>query len=525
VLVEMGVLAGMGAAGRGASLLRGLLGVRLGLAVNQQILEKTLGMGLLQLQDPEFYDRLTRARRESQHRPLAVVGELLALQGAVATLLGFVLLLLSFSPLAVLLLLLAAVPATLAELRFSRETFELRNRRVQDARMLAYLEQTLASDAHAKEVLLLGLGPTLLGRFRALSDRLWQEEWRVALRRALWVVGLSQLGTLSFYGCYVVIAWMAATGRLGLGDMTMYALSFRQGQLAFQSILLSLGSLYEHDLYLSNLLQFLAIPSASPPLLSAPPALEERGLRFENVGFRYPGQERFALRHLDLFIPPGESLALVGPNGAGKTTFLRLLTGLYEPTEGRVLLDGRDLRSLPPETLRARFAVVLQDFSRYQLPARENIALGSVAHREDQARVLRAAERGGARAFLDALPSGLDTQLGRWFDDGVELSGGQWQRVALARAFMREEADIMILDEPTAALDIEAEAEVFEHVRKFRGDRTLLLISHRFANVRAADRILVLDQQGLVEQGSHDELMARQGLYATLFVKQAEGYR
>jgi ATP-binding cassette subfamily B protein len=454
-----------------------------------------------------------------------VAAELLSLVSSVATLLGFVLLLLSFSPSAVLLLLLASVPAALAELRFSRDAFDLRNRRISDARMLGYLEHVLASDEHAKEVMLLGLGPTLLERYRTVGERLWREEWSLSLRRNFWVISLSQLGTLTFYGCYVYIAWLAVSGRLSLGDMTMYVLAFRQGQFAFQGILLSLGTLFEHDLYMSNLLQFLGAPAgASPRLLGAPPAREERGIRFEDVGFRYPERDAFALRHLDLFIPPGESLALVGHNGAGKTTFLKLLVGLYEPTEGRVLLDGRDLRSIPQEELRARFAVIFQDFNQYQLPVRENIGFGSVPHAQEETRVQAAAERGGARDVIEALPAGLDTQLGRWFDGGVELSGGQWQRVALARAFMREEAEILILDEPTAALDVDAEAEVFEQVRRFRGERTLLLISHRFANVRAADRILVLEGSGILEQGTHEELMALDGVYAAMFRKQAEGY-
>jgi ATP-binding cassette subfamily B protein len=525
VLAEMLVMASLGAANRGATMLRTLLGVRMALSVNLEILRKIQSLGLLQFQDPVFYDKLTRARREASHRPLAVAAELLSLVSSVATLLGFVLLLLSFSPSAVLLLLLASVPAALAELRFSRDAFDLRNRRISDARMLGYLEHVLASDEHAKEVMLLGLGPTLLERYRTVGERLWREEWSLSLRRNFWVISLSQLGTLTFYGCYVYIAWLAVSGRLSLGDMTMYVLAFRQGQFAFQGILLSLGTLFEHDLYMSNLLQFLGAPAgASPRLLGAPPAREERGIRFEDVGFRYPERDAFALRHLDLFIPPGESLALVGHNGAGKTTFLKLLVGLYEPTEGRVLLDGRDLRSIPQEELRARFAVIFQDFNQYQLPVRENIGFGSVPHAQEETRVQAAAERGGARDVIEALPAGLDTQLGRWFDGGVELSGGQWQRVALARAFMREEAEILILDEPTAALDVDAEAEVFEQVRRFRGERTLLLISHRFANVRAADRILVLEGSGILEQGTHEELMALDGVYAAMFRKQAEGY-
>ena len=525
VIVEMLLVAGIGVAQRGASTLRGLLGVHLGLSVNLEILRKAQSLELRHFQDPEFYDQLTRARREATHRPLAVAGELLGLAGAVVTLLGFVTLLLGYSALAVLMLLVAAVPAALAELWFSRATFELRNRRASDARLLGYLEYVLASDEHAKEVMTQGLGPVLLDRYQRVSEGLWVEERGLALRRMSWVALLSQLGTLSFYGCYAYIAAQAATGALGLGDMTMYAFGFRQGQSAFQGILLAIGGLYEHDLYMANLLGFLAIPTPTRPLmLTAAPAREERGIRFEGVGFRYPDQETFALRHVDLFIARGETIALVGHNGAGKSTLIKLLAGLYEPTEGRILIDGYDLRTLPREALRRRLAVVFQDFNQYQVTARENVGFGDPEFIGDHERITAAVVRGGAAEIVAGLPAGLDTQLGRWFHGGVELSGGQWQRIALARAFMRQDADTLILDEPTAALDIDAEGEVFTRVRELARGRTLLLISHRFANVRLADRIVVLAASGVVEQGDHAALMVADGLYAAMFRKQASGY-
>lgn len=526
VVAELALVAASGAIQRGSALLRGLLGVRLGLAVNLAILRKAQSLELIEFQDPEFYDRLTRARREATTRPLALAGELLGLLGACVTLLGLVALLIGAAPFAVVLLLVAAIPAALAELRFSRKTFELRNRRAADARMLGYLEYVLASDEHAKEVMMLELAPPLLSRYAQVGEQIWQEERSLALRRTAWVVGLSQLGTLTFYGCYAVIALQAARGVLSLGEMTMYVLAFRQGQLSFQGILLGLGSLYEHDLYMSNLLDFLGLPTRARPL--ALPAARERdelGLRFEQVGFRYPGRDAFALRGLDLFIPPGQTLALVGQNGAGKSTFIKLLCGLYEPTEGRILLDGHDLRSYPPAQLRARLAVMFQDFNQYQLEARENVGLGSHAHVDDELRLARAVEHGGAREVVAGLPQGLRTRLGRWFQGGVDLSGGQWQRIAVARAFMREDADLLILDEPTAALDIEGEAEVFARVRTLAAGKTAVLVSHRFANVRLADRIVVLEPgRGIVEDGSHEQLMRRGGVYAAMFDKQASGY-
>ncbi len=506
---------------------RALLGTRLALFVNLQILAKALTLELRHFQDSEFYDQLTRARREASARPLAMASELLAIAQSLLTLLGFVGLLFRFSGFSVMVLLLAALPAAAAEVRLSQAAFAQRHLRAADTRRLGYLEYILSSDEHAKEMLTLGLGPTLLERYRQLGSSLVGEEQGLLVRRTLWGTLLGQIGTLSFYGCYLIIVSMAAAGHITLGDLTLYVVAFRQGQQAFSAMLMSLGALYEHDLYLANLLDFLAIPTgrALPPVPRDVPALQsERGIRFVGVGFRYPGQDQFALRDLHLFIPAGRSLALVGHNGAGKSTFLKLLTGLYEPTEGCILLDGCDLRNLPPAELRRRMAVVFQDFNQYQFSVRENVGYGSPEHLQDEERLIRAVQRGGAREFVSSLPEGVDTQLGRWFAKGVELSGGQWQRIALARAFMREEADILILDEPTAALDADAEQEIFEHFHKRSAGRTVLLISHRFATVRMADHIVVIENSRIVEQGTHTELVKIAGRYADMFQMQARGY-
>lgn len=527
--IELGLTILVGAAMRGSAVVRSLMGTRMGLAINLTILRKTLTLQLKHFQDPQFYDQLTRARREASYRPLALTAEVLGLLSALVTLLGFIALLLSFSWLSVGVLILAAFPAALAELRFSRVTYELRNRRAAESRRLNYLEYVLASDEHAKEVMAHGLGPTLLARYEEIGQRMWREERSLAIRRMLWVTLLAQLGTLSFYGCYLYIVYRTVLGQLSLGEMTLYVMAFRQGQQSFQSILLGIGALYEHDLYMSNLLSFLAQPTEStppalPPVSATGSDSDERGIRFEDVGFQYPGQSGFALRHINLTIPAGQSLALVGHNGAGKTTFIKLLTGLYEPSEGRVLLDGRDLRTLEKDDLRRRISVIFQDFNQYQLSARDNVAYGDPEHAQEDARVAQAVERGGASDVIAGLPQGLSTQLGRWFDNGVDLSGGQWQRVALSRAMMRSDADIVVLDEPTAALDVDAESEVFERVRALAQGRTVILISHRFPTVRMADRIVVLERSGVLEQGSHAELMAKEGLYAAMFRKQAKGY-
>jgi ATP-binding cassette subfamily B protein len=528
VAVELGLVVAQAAVLRALNLVRGLLGARLGLDINVRILEKALSLELRHFEDPDFYDRLTRARREASVRPISVVTESFQLVQNVLTLVGYAGLLMSFSPWAVLGLLLAALPATFAEMRFSQQAFRLRNWRSPDSRRLLYLEYVLANDDHAKEVKLFGLGPMLLDRYRTLGETFYREDRQLSLRRAAWSYGLSLVGTLTFYGCYAVVAVAAATGALSLGLMTLYVVAFRQGQQAFQSILTAVGGMYEDNLYMSNLFEYLAIPTGRPaaaPALAAPAMGTEQGIRFEDVGFRYPDAEGWALRHVSLYIPRGQSLALVGQNGAGKTTFIKLLTRLYAPTEGRILLDGVDLQAWDEDVLRRRLGVIFQDFNQYQFRFRENVGVGSVEHLEDRARVGRAVEEGGATELLSSLPEGLETPLGRWFKDGTELSGGQWQKVALARAFMREEADILVLDEPTAALDAEAEHVIFQRFRELARGRTTLLISHRFSTVRMADRIVVIEHGQLVEQGTHAELMALGGRYAHLFTLQAKGYQ
>jgi ATP-binding cassette, subfamily B, bacterial len=548
VLVELGVIIGQAAVQRGLGLARSILGARLAIDINVLILEKALSLELRHFEDPEFYDQLTRARREASSRPVAVVTETFQLIQNTLTLVGYVALLVRFSGWAVLGLIVAAVPATVAEMRFSTAAFRLRNWRSPDTRRLSYLEYVLANDNHAKEVKLFGLGPMLLDRYRALGETFYQEDRKLAVRRAAWAYALSLIATGAFYGCYALMAVATATGRLTLGNMTMYVIAFRQGQQAFQTILAAVGSMYEHNLYMSNLFKYMAIPTGTALNLPMLPAAPEEGIRFEDVGFRYPestgtpdnavlgphagsrpapspGPERWALRNINLFIPRGQSLALVGHNGAGKTTFIKLLTRLYEPTEGRILLDGKDLRSWEMDDLRRHIGVIFQDFNQYQLMVKENVGVGSVEHLEDAERVKRAVDLGGAGEIVAKLPGGIDTPLGRWFKDGQELSGGQWQKIALARAFMREDADVLVLDEPTAALDAEAEHAVFERFRTLAKGRTTILISHRFPTVRMADRIIVLEGGRVIEEGTHHGLVASGGRYAKLFALQAQGYQ
>lgn len=370
----------------------------------------------------------------------------------------------------------------------------------------------------------------MLERYRNLAQTFYQEDKRLALRRAAFTQLLGVVGVAAFYATYAWMALAAARGHISVGALTLYVVSLRQGQQTFQSVLSGIGNVYEHNLYMSNLFAYLGLPSRSPTKAAGevPHTIEpqQRGaIRFEDVGFRYPGANDWALRHVDIDIAPGESIALVGENGAGKTTFVKLLTGLYQPTEGRIFIDGRELSAYPEDELRRRFAVIFQDFNQYQFRVRENVGLGSVHHLEDLPRIERAVERGGAKELVAALPGGLEQPLGNWFEKGSELSGGQWQKLALARAFMREEASILILDEPTAALDAKAEHAVFQHFRDLSRGRTSIIISHRFPTVRMADRILVIEQGHVVESGSHDALMAQRGRYAGWFDLQAAGYR
>ncbi len=526
ILYELALVVVLALVQRGLGVVRALLGTRLGIDINLAILEKAIRLDLRYFEDAKFYDQLTRARREASSRPVSLISESFQLVQSTLTLLGFAFILTRFSPWTVAVLLVATLPATIAEMRYSKLAFRLRNWRAPESRKLMYLEYVVANDAHAKEIKLFGLGEMLLGRYKTLSETIYRDEKSLGLRRASVAQALSLFGTGAFYAAYISMGIAAARGALTLGEMTLYILAFRQGQQAFQSALGSIGSIYEHNLYLSNLFGYLDLEATQEkPRALVAPIEGDRAIRFEDVGFRYEGKDEWALRHVNLTIQNGESFALVGENGAGKTTLIKLLTRLYSPTEGRILLDGRDLAEWPIEALRARISVVFQDFNHYQLSLRENVGFGSIDNLGDVARIERAIDEGGARTVANEVKGGLEAQLGRWFEDGTELSGGQWQKLALARAFMREEADIIVLDEPTAALDANAEHAVFSRFRTLAKGRTTIVISHRFPAVRMAEHIVVLEKGQVVESGDHDTLVAKNGMYAKMFERQAEGYR
>ncbi|MHC0064960.1 ABC transporter ATP-binding protein [Nostoc sp. UIC 10890] len=503
------------------SLLRALMGQR----VNVLILEKALTLDLRQFEDSEFYDKLTNARREASVRPLSLVNRTFGLVQNALSLFTYGILLVNFSVWAVVVLVLAAIPVFIAETKFAGEGFRLFSWRAAETRQQHYLENLIAREDFVTEVKLYQLGEMLLGRYRNLFEQLYGEDRDLTLRRGFWGYLLSLVSTGAFYLAYAWIVLETVLGKISLGDMTMYLTVFRQGQSTFSNALTSIGGMYEDNLYLSNLYDFLEeeVPKSwGNATIGLNP---QDGIRFENVSFTYPGSSKPALTNISLHLKPREKLAIVGENGSGKTTLIKLLTRLYTPDSGRIFLDGLDLQEWDVDVLRRRIGVIFQNFVRYQFTVGENIGVGDVEHLENKTRWQTAAEKGMSQSFIDQLPQSFQTQLGRWFKGGQELSGGQWQKIALSRAFMRSQADILVLDEPTSAIDAQAEFEIFNHFRAITQNQMVLLISHRFSTVRMADKIVVIENGEVIEQGTHEELLQLGERYAKLFLLQAAGYQ
>ncbi len=525
VVLEALVVTAVAASQRGLSASQSLLRALLGQRVNVMILEKALTLQLAHFEDSEFYDKLTQARREASSRPLSLVNRTFGLVQNSISLTSYAVLLYAFSPWAVLILIGAGLPAFFAEAKFSGDAFKLFRWRSPDTRMQMYLETVIAREDGVKEVKLFQLGPRLLQRYQDIFRRLFTEDRRLTLRRDGWGFALGLVSTAAFYGAYAWIVITTINREITLGAMTMYLLLFRQGQSAVAAILSAISGMYEDNLYLSNLYEYLGQPvqQRSGQLVHGP--TPQTGLELRNVSFTYPGAARPAINNINLNIRPGQSLALVGENGSGKTTLIKLITRLYEPTSGSILLDGLDLNDWDIDALRQRIGVIFQDFGRYQFTVGENIGAGDVRHIDNAERWAAAAETGMAAPFIEEMSEGYETQLGRWFKGGRELSGGQWQKIALSRAFMRSDADILVLDEPTATMDAASEAAMFDHFRRASGSKMIILISHRFSTVRAADQIVVIQDGEIVEQGDHASLLELDGQYAHLFKLQAKGYQ
>ncbi len=523
--LEFGLAVLSDISGRAVSYIDSLLSERFSTRASLRLMEHAATLDLEDFEDSELQDRLERARRQTAGR-MTLLGQLMAQAQDAVTVASLAVGLVVFAPWLIVLLVLALVPAFVGEAHFNAQSYALDYARTAERRELDYVRQTAASADTAKEVKIFGLNDFLIERYRTLATRFYDANRKLALRRAAIGGALTTIGTVGYYCAYAYIVWRTLHGDFTIGDLTFLAGSFRRLRTLLESLLTGFSTVSGQALYLDDLFSFFEI---EPEILSPPDARPfprpiREGFTFDGVGFRYPGAERWAVRNLSFTLKAGEVLALVGENGAGKTTLVKLLARLYDPDEGRVLLDGHDLREYDLFDLRANVGVIFQDFVRYHLSAADNIAVGRIDARDDRARIERAAHASLADEVIRKLPQGYDQMIGKRFQSGVELSGGEWQKIAIARAYMRD-AELLILDEPTAALDARAEFEVFQRFKELAAGKTAVLISHRFSSVRMADRIVVLADGHVEAQGTHEELMAAGGRYADLFELQAAGYR
>ena len=510
----------------GRSLLQRLLGGIIRYRLNSALITQSLALDLQYFENARFYDQLQNARNETEMRSMTMIETAFTMIQNLITFASLFAILVSFNPLIALILFAATIPTLVVQMRYSDIYVLMRTMRAPEFRRMNYLEHLLTIDTSAKEVKLFGLGKPLLERYRKIFWKFYQEDMALMTRRSVMTLSWGSLTSLSYYGAYLWIVLRTISGSITLGDLTLYLAVFRQAQTTVLALFTSTGELYESGRFMENLFSFLKLqPQMSTATNPRPvPHPIRQGIEFRNVSFRYPSRKEWALRDVNLRIAPGEKLALVGANGAGKTTFVKLLTRLYDPTEGQILLDGVDLREYDLDDLRKRIGVIFQDFVRYHATMRENIGFGQIDQIDDDARLSDAAQRGGADEVVATLPQGYETMLGAWFEMGHELSGGQWQKVALARAFMRD-GEVLVLDEPTSALDAEREYDIFQRFRTLTKGKIALLISHRFSTVRMADHICVIEGGRLTEYGTHEELLMLEGTYARLFDMQAAGYR
>ena len=523
--LEFGLAIGSDLLGRLVSYVDSVLSEKFTNATSIRLMEHAATLDLEDFEDADLQDKLDRARRQTMGR-MSLMGQLFGQAQDIITVISFAAGLLAYAPWLMVLLAVALIPAFVGESHFNALNYSLNFQWTPERRQLEYLRQMGASVETAKEVKIFNLNRFFIERFRTLSQKFFEANRKLAGRRAFWGTLLAALGTLGYYVAYGYIAWRTVRGDFTIGDLTFLAGSFRRLRQLLESLLSGFSQVASQALYLDDLYSFFQV---QPEIVSKPDALPvprpiRSGFVFEDVGFRYEGADRWALRHLSFELHAGEVIPLVGENGAGKTTLVKLLARLYDPDEGRILLDGRDLRDYDIDELRANIGVIFQDFVRYHLTAAENIGVGDIDDMNNLARIEVAARKGMADEVINGLANGYNQVIGRRFKEGVDLSGGQWQKIAIARAYMRD-AQVMILDEPTAALDARAEYEVFERFKDLSEDRTAVLISHRFSSVRMADRILVLADGKVEASGTHAELMAEGGRYAELFELQAAGYR
>ena len=525
LLLELAIAVLSDLLGRIVGYADGLLSEQFTNRIGARLMEHAATLDLEDFEDPDLQDRLQRARMQTMGR-MNLMAQLFGQAQDFVTVATFAAGLIAYAPWLILLLALALIPAFIGESHFNTLGYNLNTAWTPERRELEYLKQVGSSVETAKEVKIFDLNRFLIERFRTLSTKFYEGNKAIAGKRAFWGTLLAALGSLAYYAAYAYIAWRTVRGDFSIGDLTFLSSSFLRLRSLLESLLSGFAQVANQSLYLDDIYSFFKI---EPEITSKPDAPHvpqpiAQGFVFDNVGFRYEGGERWALRGLSFELFAGEVLALVGENGAGKTTLVKLLARLYDPDEGRILLDGRDLREYDLDDLRANVGVIFQDFVRYHLTAGENIGVGQIDAMHDRVRIAEAARRGMADEVIESLPQGYDQLVGRRWKTGMDLSGGQWQKIAIARAYMRD-AQVIILDEPTAALDARAEFEVFQRFKELGAGKTAVLISHRFSSVRMADRILVLADGKVEAQGTHEQLMAQGGRYAELFELQAAGYR